>query len=74
MTIKQLQALYKSYDKTFKRLSKLRWELYNLICTKENQDELNGANAEFWSSRRTLLKHLDPKMGELMREEIEKMK
>jgi hypothetical protein len=72
MTLKQLQTLYRSYDKTFKKLSELHWAIYQTVRNGQNQAELDESNAEKWSSRRKLLKNLDPKMGELMRHEIEK--
>ena len=71
MTLKQLEKLYKSYDRTFKRLSALHWELYKYLQCDANKDILNESNAEKWSSRRKLLKELDPRMGELLRNQLE---
>jgi len=71
VTLKKLQTLYKSYDRTFKRLSALHWELYRYLQCDANQHTLSESNAERWSSRKKLLKELDPRMGELLRHELE---
>ncbi len=72
LTLKQLTTAYGLFYRAFDRMMHARWKLDNRLRNDSNREELNEILNHLWEAKELMREVVEPKLGELYRESIEK--